>query len=166
MSSDDCTGDCPLARRAFLKDVSLFAAALAAAGLAPRGALAMPQPIRALSRERAEVRYPIPAKDGVRFDDENEVILVRFGGRVYAFLLSCPHQNTALKLDPAGSGGFYCTKHESRYKPNGEFISGRATRNMDRFAIRRDGAAVAVNLDVYYESDSEPTPWASAVITV
>jgi len=164
MSSDYCSGDCPLARRAFLKDVSLFAAALAAAGLAPRGASALP--IRALSRERAEVRYPIPAKDGVRFDDENEVILVRFGGRVYAFLLSCPHQNTALKLDPAGTGGFYCTKHESRYKPSGEFISGRATRNMDRFAIRRDGASVAVNLDVYYESDSEPAQWAGAVITV
>ena len=166
MSSDDCTGSCPLARRAFLRDVSLFATALAVAGLAPRAPCALPQPIRALSRERAEVRYPIPAKDGVSFDDDNEVILVRLGGLVYAMLLSCPHQNTALKLDPAGSGGFYCTKHESRYKPSGEFISGRATRNMDRFAIRRDGAFVAVNLDVYYESDSEPTQWAGAVITV
>ncbi len=140
-------------------------ARLARAWLGPKSAWKK-RAIRALSRERAEVRYPIPAKDGVRFDDENEVILVRFNGRVYAMLLSCPHQNTALKLDPAGSGGFYCTKHESRYKPDGEFISGRATRNMDRFAIRRDGASVAVNLDVYYESDSEPTQWAGAVITV
>lgn len=166
MSAHDCLGDCPIARRAFLRDATVFAAALVAAGLAPRGAAASPSPIRALSRELADVRYPIPAKDGVRFDDDNEVILVRSAGKVYAFALSCPHQNTALKADPAGSGGFYCTKHESRYKPSGEFISGRATRNMDRLAIRREGNAVVVNVDKWFESDSEPTQWASAVITV
>lgn len=166
MSANDCADDCPVARRTFLKDVSIFTAALVAAGLAPRGAMAAASPIRALSRERAEVRYPIPAADGVRFDDKNEVILVRFQGHVYAFALSCPHQNTALKSDPAGSGGFYCTKHESRYKPSGEFISGRATRNMDRLAIRREANAAVVNVDKWFESDSEPTQWASAQITV
>jgi nitrite reductase/ring-hydroxylating ferredoxin subunit len=166
MNSHDCSGDCPIARRAFLKDVSAFTAVLVAAGLAPRGAGAAPQPIRALFRERGEVRYPIPAADGVRFDDQNEVILVRNQGRVCAFSLSCPHQSTALKLDPAGTGGFYCTKHESRYKPTGEFISGRATRNMDRLAIRREGGSVVVNVDKWFESDAEPTQWASAQITV
>lgn len=165
MSDHDCADDCPVARRVFLKDVSLFAAALVTAGLAPRAAGAA-TPIAALSRDRAEVRYPIPAADGVRFDDKNEVILVRNLGHVYAFALSCPHQNTALKLDPAGSGGFYCTKHESRYKPSGEFISGRATRNMDRLVIRREGNTVVVNVDKWYESDSEPTQWAGAQITV
>lgn len=165
MSSHDCTGDCPIARRAFLKDMTGFAAALAAVGFLPSAAVAAPRPIRALSRMGSEVRYPIPAADGVRFDDTNEVILVRHAGHVYAFLLSCPHQNTALKTDPAG-GGFKCTKHESRYKWDGQFIDGRATRNMDRFAIRRDGSAVVVNLDKYYESDSEPTQWAGATITV
>ncbi len=164
MSANDCTGDCPIARRVFLKDVSVFTAALVAAGLAPRDAMAAVRPIRALSRVATEVRYPIPAKDGVRFDDENEVILVRYAGKVYAFALSCPHQNTALKLDPAGTGGFYCTKHESRYKPTGEFISGRATRNMDRLVIRRDGNNVVVDVDKWYESDSEPTQWAAAVV--
>jgi nitrite reductase/ring-hydroxylating ferredoxin subunit len=166
MSSNDCSGDCPVARRVFLKDVSIFTAALVAAGLAPRGAFAAVRPISALSRVKGEVRYPIPAADGVRFDDQNEVILVRNAGHVYAFALSCPHQSTALKLDPAGSGGFYCTKHESRYKPSGEFISGRATRNMDRLVIRRDGNNVVVNVDKWYESDSEPTQWAGAQVTV
>ncbi len=165
MSSHDCAGDCPVARRTFLKDVSIFTAALVAAGLAPRGALAAPSPIRALSRVAADVRYPIPAKDGVQFDDKNEVILVRNAGHVYAFALSCPHQNTALKADPAG-GGFWCSKHESRYKFDGQFISGRATRNMDRLVIRRDGASVVVNVDKWYESDSEPTQWAGAQVTV
>lgn len=165
MSSRDCAGECPVARRVFLKDVSLVAAALVAAGLAPRGAAAAARPIRALSRERADVRYPIPAKDGVRFDDVNEVILVRSAGRVYAFALSCPHQNTALKADPAGTG-FKCTKHDSRYRWDGQFIEGRATRNMDRLAIRRDGAAVVVNVDKWFESDSEPAPWAAAVVSI
>lgn len=166
MSANDCSGTCPIARRVFLKDVSVLTAALVAAGLAPRGAMAAARPIRALSREHAEVRYPIPGRDGVRFDDDNEVILVRNAGKVYAFALSCPHQNTALKSDPDGSGGFYCTKHESRYRPSGEFISGRATRNMDRLAIRRDGSAVVVNVDTWFESDSEPTQWAAAAVTL
>jgi nitrite reductase/ring-hydroxylating ferredoxin subunit len=165
MSSHDCADDCPVARRVFLKDVTVFAAALVAAGLAPRGAVAAPLPLRALSRDKAEVRYPIPAQDGVHFDDKNEVILVRNAGHVYAFALSCPHQNTALKADPAG-GGFWCSKHESRYRFDGQFISGRATRNMDRLAIRRDGAFVVVNVDKWFESDSEPTQWAGATITV
>ncbi len=121
--------------------------------------------MRAVSREKSDVKYPIPATDGVQFDDKNEVILVRFQGHVYAFALSCPHQNTALKKDPAG-GGFYCTKHESRYRFDGQFISGRATRNMDRLVIRRDGNAVVVNVDKWYESDSEPTQWASAQVTL
>ncbi len=165
MSSHDCSGDCPIARRAFLKDVSLFAGAMVASGLLPRGALAAPSPIAALSRDRAEVKYPIPAQDGVHFDDKNEVILVRNAGHVFAFALSCPHQNTALKTDPAG-GGFWCSKHESRYKFDGEFISGRATRNMDRLAIRRDGTNVVVDVDKWFESDSQPTQWAGAVINV
>lgn len=165
MSTRDCASDCIVARRTFLKDVSIFAAALVAAGLAPRVAAGAPSPMRALSRTRAEVRYPLPAKDGVSFDDTNEVILVRNAGRVYAFSLSCPHQNTALRLDPSGIG-FECTKHHSRYKPDGEFISGRATRNMDRLAIRREGAVVVVNAEKYYESDSEPTQWAGAVVII
>lgn len=165
MSTRDCAGDCIVARRTFLKDLSVFTAALLASGLAPRAASGAPSAIRALGRVAGDVRYPIPAKDGVRFDDVNEVILVRDAGHVYAFALSCPHQNTALKADPSGVG-FRCTKHESRYKPSGEFISGRATRNMDRLAIRRDGSSVVVNVDQYYESDSEPAQWAGAVVTV
>lgn len=166
MRTHDCAGDCPIARRAFVRDASLFAAALVAAGLAPRG-MAAATPLRALARERAEVKYPIPAADGVQFDDKNEVILVRFQGRVYAFALSCPHQSTALKKDPAGTG-FYCTKHDSRYGFDGVYVkdSGRATRNMDRLAIRRDGNTVVVNIDKWYESDSEPAQWAGAQITL
>jgi nitrite reductase/ring-hydroxylating ferredoxin subunit len=161
----DCADDCVLARRLFLRDVTLMAAGLVAAGLAPRSAAAMPTPLRALLRAGPEVRYPIPAKDSVQFDNANEVILVRSAGKVYAFSLSCPHQNTALGLDPSGTG-FQCSKHHSRYKADGTFIEGRATRNMDRLAIRRDGNVVVVDVAKYYESDAEAAQWAAAVITV
>lgn len=161
----DCAGDCVLARRAFLRDVTVFAAGLVAAGLAPRSAAAAPTALRRLASGKDEARYPIPAKDSIQFDKDNEVILVRNAGKVYAFALSCPHQNTALKEDPSGTG-FQCPKHKSKYKPDGEYISGRATRNMDRYAIRRDAGVVVVTLSTTYESDSEPTQWAGAVITV
>ena len=58
---------------------------------------------------------------------------MRFQGVVYAFNLSCPHQNTALKWQPDDQR-FQCPKHKSRYQPDGTFISGRATRGMDRLA--------------------------------
>jgi nitrite reductase/ring-hydroxylating ferredoxin subunit len=161
----DCAADCVLARRIFLRDMAFMAAGLVAAGLAPRGAGAMPTPVLALLRTKNEVRYPIPAKDGVQFDKANEVILVRYVGKVYAFALSCPHQNTALGLDPSGVG-FQCSKHHSKYKPDGTFIEGRATRNMDRLVIRKDGNAVVVDVAKWFESDSEPTQWAGAVVTL
>ncbi len=160
-----CADDCIVARRAFLRDVTMFAAALAAAGFAPGVASAAARPVRALSRAANEVRYPIPGRDGVEFDDKNEVILVRTAGRVYAFALACPHQNTALRLVPSKLG-FQCPKHHSKYQLDGEYISGRATRGMDRYAIRREGAVVVVNVALYYESDSEPAQWAGAAITV
>lgn len=163
--SPGCADDCIVARRAFLKDVTIFAAALVAAGFAPRLASAAPRPVRALSRIANDVRYPIPAMDGVEFDKDNEVILVRTAGRVYAFALACPHQNTALRLEPSKLG-FQCSRHHSKYRLDGEYISGRATRSMDRYAIRRSGGAVVVDVATYYESDSEPTQWAGAVITV
>lgn len=160
----DCADDCLLARRMFLRDVTLLAAGLVAAGLAPRGAAAMPTPVAALLRAGTDVRYPIPDKDSVQFDKANEVILVRNAGKVYAFALSCPHQNTALSVDPSGVG-FQCSKHHSKYKPDGTYIEGRATRNMDRLVIRRDGGAVVVDVAKWYESDSEPAQWAGAFVT-
>ena len=109
--------------------------------------------------------YPLPAKDGVTIDGKEQVILVRWQQKVFAFPLSCPHENTALKWRQ-GDLRFQCPKHESKYKPDGTFMSGRATRNMDRFAVTRDGNAVVVDLEKWYESDKQPTEWAAASIQV
>jgi len=45
-------------------------------------------------------------------------------------------------------------------------VSGRATRNMDRYAIRRDGDAIVVNVHKWFESDKDPNGWNSAAIAV
>jgi nitrite reductase/ring-hydroxylating ferredoxin subunit len=111
------------------------------------------------------VRYPLPAADGASIDADQEIILVRTAGFVYAFALSCPHQNTALKALPRG-GGFQCARHKSRYRPSGEFISGRATRHMDRLAIVRDGAEVVVDPGKAFESDVDLAGWQGARVPV
>ena len=112
-----------------------------------------------------EKRYPVPAADGVTIDADAQVILVRSQQSVYAFALACPHQNTALRWR-ADDQRFQCPKHESKYKPDGTFISGRATRNMDRLPIKRAGDAVIVDVDVAYKSDAQPAEWAAAKVAL
>jgi Rieske Fe-S protein len=164
---DGCAG-CPTAnRRDFLLDaLRASAAALAAIGLAPAGADAMPlRWITALASRGQERSYPVPALDGVQIDKANEVILARTGKSVYAFLLSCPHQNTALKWD-AAANRFQCPKHKSRYNPDGTFIEGRATRGLDRYAVKLVGTNVVVDLDTVYQENTDLAAWSRAVVTL
>ena len=94
---------------------------------------------------------------------DNEVILVRWQDAVYAFTLSCPHQNTALKWDDR-EHTFQCPKHHSKFTASGDYIadSGRATRNMDRLAIQREGAAaVIVDVDKVFQEDTDGPQWAA-----
>lgn len=163
----DCADDCRLHdRRQFLIQVTLaVGAAMAALSATPREAVALPIRIgRALRLDGDEITYPVPAADGATIDKENEVILVRWKGEVYAFNLSCPHQNTALRW-LADDGRFQCPKHKSKYQPDGTFISGKATRNMDRFGIRKSGKNVIVNVAQFYKSDKEQANWNSAHVT-
>ncbi len=154
-------------RRAFVRSAGAsVAAALAAIGLEPATAASLPvRWASSLAIRAGEARYPIASGDGVQIDRDNQVILVRSGNAIYAFNLSCPHQNTALRWDGA-DGRFQCPKHHSKYQPDGTFISGRATRNMDRLGIRRDGDSVLVNLDTMYKSDQDPAGWGAAVLQV
>ena len=117
----------------------------------------------ALATRGTELTYPLPAADGAMIDKENQLILARSQQHVYAFNLSCPHQNTALRWYPE-DGQFQCPKHHSRYRPDGVFISGRATRSMDRLGIRRDGGTVIVDVNMFYREDRNPAEWAAAVV--
>jgi nitrite reductase/ring-hydroxylating ferredoxin subunit len=152
-------------RRGFLRDA--VAAAVAALGtLGVRQATAGAVPVHwisGLARRTAGPTYPLPTADGVQIDRDNQVILVRWQGAVYAFNLSCPHQNTALRWDDA-DGRFQCPKHHSKYQPDGTFISGRATRNMDRLSLRRDGETIVVDVDAMHKSNDDGAGWAAAVV--
>ena len=108
--------------------------------------------------------YPLPPGDGVNIDKSAQAILVRYQGNVIAFNLACPHENTALRWKQ-GSGKFECPKHNSRYTPEGKFIDGRATRNMDRLHVARDGNTLTVDLSKIIKSDEQPAEWAAAAIT-
>jgi hypothetical protein len=58
------------------------------------------------------------------------------------------------------------SRHGSKYQPDGTFISGRATRNMDRFAIRHEGDKLIVDVNRLYRSDQQKADWDSAVVTL
>ena len=155
--TDPCA-DCPLeGRRDFV-----FRA------LAALGMLALDLPVsttRALRRLANEVTFSIPDADSVQIDRDNEVIVVRSLGKAYVFNLSCPHQRTALRWQP-DDNQFQCPKHHSKYRLDGTFISGRATRSMDRFAVRRDGSTIVADLDRMFREDENAADWAAAFITV
>lgn len=119
----------------------------------------------AVSRRGTECTYPLPSADGAMIDKDNELILARYQHKVYAFNLSCPHQNTALRWHPE-DGQFQCPKHHSRYRPDGVFVSGRATRSMDRLGIRRDGPNVRVDVNAFYREDKNLAEWAAAFVTL
>ena len=112
-----------------------------------------------------EKSYPIPSADGVNIDRSSQVMLVRYSSRVYAFSMACPHENAAVKW-VAKDHKFQCTKHDSVYKPDGTYTSGHATRNLDRFPIRRDGGSVVVSLDRVFKSDQNNAAWAAAGVDV
>jgi len=169
LNGDGCDG-CPLVpRREFLRDAGAIAAGiLVALGASPARAAAAPLgAITATGSRRDEKSYPIPGKDGSQIDKDNGVIVTRWQGKVYVFSLACPHQNTAIRWYDK-DGKFECPKHHSRFEPDGLYIkdSGRATRGLDRFAVRKDGNNVMVNLDKLYQEDEDETEWKAAVVTV
>ena len=164
----NCTDCPPPDRRRFLREVTIAVAGIMAAlAASPRDAVALPLSLGSATESAGdELTYPVPPKDGATIDKGNEVILVRWKGQVYAFALSCPHQNTALRWLDDPDSRFQCPKHKSKYQPDGTFISGKATRNMDRFAIRKNGKNVVVSLARLYRNDKQGADWAGAKVAV
>ncbi|MEP6494643.1 MAG: Rieske 2Fe-2S domain-containing protein [bacterium] len=165
----DCD-TCPLVgRRSFLRDAAAIAASvLVALGAAPAGAMAAPiEFVSALGGSREDKSYPIPAKDGTQIDKDNSTIITRWQGKVYVFSLGCPHQNTVLRWYEKDNA-FECPKHHSRFDAAGVYVkdSGRATRDMDRFVVRKDGNNVVANLDKLLQQDENEADWKVAFVTV
>jgi Rieske Fe-S protein len=139
-------------RRDFLKQAAaLLAGALTVAAGSP------------LSASGAELTYPLPAADGATVDRDNGVIIVRYQGKVFAFNLSCPHENAAVRWK-AAVNRFECSRHDSKYEPNGTYTSGRATRNMDRFPLKRSGDTVVVDVSKLIQSDTNKAQWEGAAV--
>jgi nitrite reductase/ring-hydroxylating ferredoxin subunit len=163
--ADACHG-CVLGRRAFLRDAGLIATgALVALGVSPARAAAMPlELVSALGGSGDEKSYAIPTEDGAQIDKENSTIVARSEGKVYVFSLACPHQNTAIKWYGKDKQ-FECPKHHSKYRPDGTFIEGRATRGLDRFAVKKNGEQVVADLDKLYE-EKKDEEWKTAFITL
>lgn len=164
----DC-GACALAhtRRDFLRDGAMAALGIfASLGIGARAASALPVGAARVIRSTKETKtYAILAQDGAQIDNDAQVILVRWEGKVYAFNLSCPHQNTALRWND-GEHRFQCPKHHSQYQPDGTFITGRATRGMDRFPVTKDGTNVVVDIDNMIKQTDNMAAWQAAVVTV
>jgi nitrite reductase/ring-hydroxylating ferredoxin subunit len=183
MSSSDSAHDCgkctlhdavnaPAAveRREFIRAAGFALASVGFLGFGASPAVAMPVLSNGALASRAgdragEKRYAIPATDGVIIDKDNSVIIARVAGKVYAFALSCPHQNTALRWDK-DDNVFMCPKHKSHYKPDGTFIDGRATRDMDRLPIRRDGNQLVIDVDEIIQQDEKQKEWSAAFVAL
>lgn len=176
MSTEHDCDDCPLTgspldgmeRRDFLRDLAVGSVGILSLLGVPRMALAMIgsgaplTEVKPLAVNGAMRWYATPAGDGVGIDRDADVILVRWKEDLFAFDLSCPHQNTALRWDETANH-FRCPKHKSEYEPTGAFIRGRATRGMDRYAVRRDGDRIAVDTDKRFEQDKDAAGWNGAL---
>jgi nitrite reductase/ring-hydroxylating ferredoxin subunit len=168
MNDAQC-GMCPLVldRRLFLRDAALAAVAtLAALGAVPGSAFAESvqsiSPVAVAGGQRA---YPLPDADSVAVDSTNDVIIARWQNRVYAFSLRCPHRGARLEWH-SNETRIFCPKHKARFRPDGAHDSGRGSRDLDRFAITREGASVSVDLDKILRADGDTAAWKSAVIAI
>lgn len=152
-------------RRDFLRQAAgAMAAALLGLGMSPAHAQAFPvEAGTPLGLAGDELTLAIPTRDGATIYKEHGVILARTAGAAFAFSLACPHQRAAIRW-LGDQGRFQCSKHKSKYRPDGVFISGRATRSMDRFALRRQGADLVVNLSKLLREDRDPAAWKAAAV--
>jgi Rieske Fe-S protein len=81
----------------------------------------------------------VPA-EGALVLPEERCAVVRSGGRLMAFDLTCPHLGCTVK---ATEQGFACPCHGSRFGTDGRVQDGPADRPLARRAVeRRDGAVV------------------------
>ena len=161
------TDGCPLSvdRRTFLRATALGVLG-ALAGEAAWPTLAQAVGTVAPTRSGGvELRYALPATDSVSVDERNEVILVRWQGRAYALSTKCTHRGARLEWR-AQEGRVFCPKHKARFRADGVHDSGRSTRDLDRYDIRREGSSLVIRLDILRRADTDREAWVSAVAVI
>jgi hypothetical protein len=60
----------------------------------------------------------------------------------------------------------WCWHPSDSRPPEGVFIEGRATRSMDRHAVRLTGNPIIVDIDKLIQADLEKSAWQQAVVTL
>ena len=165
--TDPARGGCifDVDRRIFLRAAALgVLGALAGQAVLPTLASAVGT-TTPTSAGTLELRYALPPVDSVAVDEGNEVILVRWQERIYAFSAKCPHRGARLEWRSA-EGRVFCPKHKARFRPDGAHDSGRQSRDLDRYDVRREGASLVIRLDMLRRADTDPAGWAAAVVMV
>jgi len=151
-------------RRAFLADASVIAMALLAQlGVSTRVQAQSLGVVTAEPIATGGLSYAIPLVDGAAADVANKILVVRANNTVYAFSLACPHRG-ALMVWHGDESRVYCPKHKAQFTPDGTHDRGRASRNLDRHAIRREGARLVVDTSVQLRADLDTPAWTAAVI--
>jgi nitrite reductase/ring-hydroxylating ferredoxin subunit len=162
-------GDCPIAaagRRAVLRNAALAVAGALALGATAREALAERVAEATASLRRGLLRaYALPGEGTVSVDAANDLVLARWDNRVYAFSLKCPHRGTRLEWQ-AAERTLFCPKHKARFAPDGAHLSGRQSRDLDRYDIKREGSSVVVDLGALRRADQDGERWRTAVVAV
>lgn len=164
-----CDG-CPIVhdRRAFLRDAAAAAAAAIAAVSILTPARAFAEAVREIAPASArllERTYAIPAVDGVSIDLANAVLIARWENRLYAFSMKCPHKGARLEWRGTEER-VYCPRHKARFLADGSHVSGRGRRDLDRYAIRRTGTGLVVDLGQAFRQDREPEAWQRARLSL
>lgn len=166
-SARDCQ-ECPIAtanRRRFVRDAAMAVAAtfLAPALLSSPALASLIAETRPLKAKGPLLSYSIPGEEAVLVDSDNEVIIARTGRTVRAFSTRCPHKGAKLQWREAESK-FFCPKHKARFDSSGDHVSGRRSRNLDRFAIRIQEGNLVVDTDAVLREDGDSTRWRNAFI--
>jgi nitrite reductase/ring-hydroxylating ferredoxin subunit len=89
----------------------------------------------------------------------------RWQGRAYAFSIKCPHRGTRLEWH-ADETRIFCPKYKARFRPDGAHVSGRTSRDLDRYDVRRQGSDLLVNFDALRRADTDAAAWSAAVVQV
>ena len=154
-------------RRDFLRSVSIaVVGAIVATGLDAAPAFAaVVTPVKPLRKSGSLFSYPLSTRDSVSIDESNQIIIARAGGRIFAFSQKCPHKGARLEWRDDESR-IFCPKHKARLDGGGNHVSGRGSRDLDRFAIRLSGQELVVDTDKLYREDENPAEWAAAFCRV
>jgi Rieske Fe-S protein len=77
------------------------------------------------------------------FNGDNVFITLDENQHPYALSLICTHKQCTVEFKPE-QGIFVCPCHKGKYTKEGQVISGKPKRNLDRFKIKQSGDNIII----------------------